>query len=314
MNATALATSWGREIESVRPQFESIAKTDGNLVTYQREASFAMQSFEKSEYLQKCSAPSIRNAVANVASVGLTLNPAMKLAYLVPRGGLCCLDISYIGLVKIATDSGGVLAVSAIPVRANDQFAYNGPFTMPEHKFDPFAGAAARGDIVGVYVVAKLTSGITQIDTLSREEINKIRDVSKAKSGPWVEWFEEMVKKSGIKRASKMWPRTERMAAAEAILNEHEGFEFTTIDHSTGEIVNKPKELPAYTDEQLDANFDAWQAAINSGKTTPQRILAMVSTKFRLSDSQAETIRGMKNEEAVDEFVAAMEAAEGAQS
>lgn len=66
--------------------------------------------------------------------------------------------------------------------------------------------------------------------------------------------------------------------------------------------------LTAYTDEQLDANFDAWQAAINSGKSTPQRILAMVSTKFKLSDSQAETIRNMKKEEAI------MNAAEGVQA
>jgi hypothetical protein len=76
-----------------------------------------------------------------------------------------------------------------------------------------------------------------------------------------------------------------------------------TIDGSTGEIIEKkPKELPAYTDEQLDVNFDAWQAAINSGKTTPQRIMAMVSTKFRLSDSQAETIRSMKPVQ-VDPFI-----------
>lgn len=220
---TTAATVWGLAIADIQPLFESIAATDGNLVTYQREALFAMQIFDKSDYLQKCSPQSIRSAVTNVASVGLTLNPAMKLAYLVPRKGVACLDISYIGLVKIATDSGGVLAVSAIPVRANDQFSYNGPFAMPDHKFNPFDNEAARGEIVGVYTAAKLASGILQVDTLSREEINKIRAVSMAKSGPWVEWFEEMVKKSGIKRASKMWPRTERMSAAEAILNEHEG-------------------------------------------------------------------------------------------
>ena len=237
-NAVAV---WKLEIEAARPQFEAIAKADGNLVTYQREALFAMQLFDKSDGLQKCSPPSIRNAVINVASVGLTINPAMKLAYLVPRKGVACLDISYIGLVKLATDSGGVLAVAAIPVRANDQFTYADPFTMPVHKFSPFDDETVRGDIVGVYTVAKLASGITQIDTLSREEINKIRAVSKASSGPWVEWFEEMVKKSGVKRASKMWPRTERMAMAEAILNEHEGMVIDNADSEVKEKIAQPK-------------------------------------------------------------------------
>jgi hypothetical protein len=88
-----------------------------------------------------------------------------------------------------------------------------------------------------------------------------------------------------------------------------------TINGSTGEIIDKKiKELPAYTDEQLDANFDAWRAAINSGKATPQKIIAMVSSKFKLSDNQLETILNMKKEEATDPFVAEMNAAEGAQA
>lgn len=87
-----------------------------------------------------------------------------------------------------------------------------------------------------------------------------------------------------------------------------------TIDGNTGETMNKPKDMPAYTDEQLDTNFDAWKAAINAGKTTPQRILAIVATKFRLSDSQAETIRSMKKEDAEDPFIVDMEKAEGAQA
>lgn len=85
------------------------------------------------------------------------------------------------------------------------------------------------------------------------------------------------------------------------------------IDHNTGEIIEKkPKDLPAYTDAQLSENLAAWQAAINSGKTTAQRIIAMVSTKFRLSENHATTIRALKKQDAaIDaEFVSAMEAEE----
>lgn len=82
-----------------------------------------------------------------------------------------------------------------------------------------------------------------------------------------------------------------------------------TIDGNTGEIIEKkPKELPAYTDMQLEENLAAWQAAINSGKATPQKILAMVGTKYRLTEEQANAIRAIKPE--VDPFVAEMEAAE----
>ena len=212
---------WQAAIEDVEERFDEIARLDGNLVDYQREAGFAMQLFAKSEDLQKCSPQSIRSAVINVANVGLSLSPALKLAYLVPRKGQACLDISYIGLVKIATDSGGVLAVSAITVRATDKFISHGPFELPTHDYDPFASEEARGTIVGVYVTARLSSGILQVDTMSREAIDKIRGSSKSGAGPWGTWFEEMAKKSAIKRASKLWPRTERLSAAESILNEH---------------------------------------------------------------------------------------------
>ena len=253
MTAAAESTAiqpWAQALKDAEQQFNDIATPDGNIVRYQREATFAMQRIGADSLLQKCEFASIRNALINVASVGLTLNPAMKLAYLVPRNDkksgttLCCLDISYIGLVKIATDSGGVRAVAATIVRANDAFTWNGNFERPTHIFDPFATAASRGEIRGVYATALLPNGITQIDTLSMEEIEKIRSMSKAATGPWHDWFEEMVKKSVIKRASKLWPRTERLSKAEEILNEHQGNE-TVIDGATGETIQMPQSKSA---------------------------------------------------------------------
>ncbi len=259
--STALQT-WEQAIAQAERKFTEIAVPDGNLVTFQREAMFAMQRIGADATMQKCEFTSIRNALINVAAVGLTLNPAMKLAYLVPRndrdrGMLCCLDISYIGLVKIATDSGGVRAVAATIVRKNDPFVFRGAFEKPDHAYDPFATAAQRGEVIGVYSTALLPNGTTQIDAIGMEEIAKIRSMSKAKSGPWFDWEEEMIKKTVLKRASKLWPRTERLSAAEQILNEHQGNEKeingpaevipmpksksapATIDNETGEILNK---------------------------------------------------------------------------
>lgn len=218
------AQSWELIVQDAEEDFNKIAMLD-NLVRFESEGKFAVQIIMASEYLQKCSTMSIRNAITNVASVGLTLNPAMKLAYLVPRDGQCCLDISYIGLKKLATDTGSVFDCAAEVVRVNDHFKYKGPYAAPEHDFDPFASEEERGDVRGVYVWAKLPNGIDKIETLGLEEIKKIKSKSKAKTGPWQEWFGEMCKKAAIKRASKGWPRTDRLANAEAILNEHEGNE-----------------------------------------------------------------------------------------
>ena len=287
MTANSTHEKWAVAVAEAQTKFNQIAVADGSHVLWERESMYALQSILKSDYLQKCDLVSIRNAIVNVASVGLSLNPAMKLAYLVPREGVACLDISYIGLVKLATDSGGVLAVSAILVHANDKFEYRGPFDMPCHTFNPFASEADRGELVGVYVAARLPSGI-QIDTLSLEEINKIRSKSRAKSGPWFDWFGEMVKKSAIKRASKMWPRTERLAAAEAILNEHEGIDFA--EPVIEKIVEEVR-VEYYPEASFKENLPKWLALIDSGKRTVEEIIATVEAKAPLSDTQKRKIK-----------------------
>jgi recombination protein RecT len=217
-------TTWQGVVASVESDFTRIAVAGGNAVTFAKESQYALQIIMGSDYLQKCSTDTIRNAIINVAAAGLTLNPAMKLAYLIPRKGKCVLDISYLGLLKIATDSGSILAAKAEIVRANDRYVPKGPFEAPIHQYSPFDKDADRGEIIGVYVVAKLAAGGVMVDTMNKEEIDKVRAVSEARNGPWANWYGEMAKKTAIKRASKSWPRTERLSQAEAILNEHEGF------------------------------------------------------------------------------------------
>ena len=48
-----------------------------------RELGFAYQVISDNEMLQRCDPLSIINAITNVARTSITLNPVMKLAYLV---------------------------------------------------------------------------------------------------------------------------------------------------------------------------------------------------------------------------------------
>jgi recombination protein RecT len=262
---------WALAVAEAAEPFAHIAASSGNLVAYEREASYALQIIQGSDWLQKCSRESLRNAIINVAAVGLTLSPAHKLAYLVPRKGKACLDISYIGLVKIATDSGAVQAVHATIVRANDKFRYIDAFTNPDHEFNPFATIQERGEVIGVYSVAKLASGHTVVDTMSREEIDKIRSKSEAKNGPWGEWFDEMAKKSVLKRASKLWPRTDRLSKSVELLEEQEGGGITIEDAQAAlsaaeerkaRLVKLAQEAP--TKEALQA---VWQSGLAEVRT-----------------------------------------------
>lgn len=216
---------------------DRFAKVAASTVNYDRESIFAMQALMKTDFAMQTAnknPQSVHLAMINVASTGLTLNPANGYAYLVPRDGAIVLDISYKGLIKIATDTGAVEWARADVVYEQDSFAYHGPAAMPVHTADPFK--KDRGEIVGVYCIAKTKSGDILTEVMDRDELDKIRSKSSAysrmkngqhtPSGPWLEWFEQMCKKAIIKRASKTWPYTdqnERIGQAIEIANIAEG-------------------------------------------------------------------------------------------
>lgn len=212
--------------------FEQIAAAQNNGMVWSKESGFAMQVIEGSKALQGCPIDSIRKAIINVASIGLSLNPAEKLAYLVPRDGKACLDISYRGMVKIATDSGSIIWAKAILVRKEDVFKFVSVDEKPVHDFNAFDTDEDRGVVVGGYSIAKLHNGDYLVDTMPMSEIDDVRKTSKASNGPWKTWPEEMMKKTLLRRGSKSWPTTQRFMEAESLLNEHQGL----VNTSTGGI------------------------------------------------------------------------------
>ena len=54
--------------------------------------------------------------------------------------------------------------------------------------------------------------------------------------------------------------------------------------------------LPEYTDVHMAENLPNWQAAINSGRATPERIIALVSSKYALTGNQEAQILNMKKQ------------------
>lgn len=224
-------------IGSVAPVFERI-RVD-KTIEFAREQEFALQSIYSNDYARQIALKnpqSVRDAVTNIAAIGISLNPAKKQAYLVPRKGGITLVISYMGLADLAVESGSIRWVKCEVVRQADHLILKGVDKPPVHEFDPFA--KDRGDIVGVYCVAKTVDGDYLTDTMSIDEVNAIRDrsdawqawITKKRPCPWVTDYSEMVKKTLVKRASKMWPKTERLDKAVHHLNTDggEGIDFAT--------------------------------------------------------------------------------------
>ena len=219
-------------------RFVKLDSANGGILDFKQECLFARQQIFKNEFttsIAMSNPNSLKSSILNGAAIGISLNPALQHAYLVPRGKDICLDISYRGLVKLATEGGAIKWAKAELVYEKDVFYYKGPSTLPDHTADVFS---ERGEIQGIYCIARLPDGEHLIEVMTIDEVHKIRAISKAfqkGGGPWVNWHDEMAKKTIIKRASKSWPQTanrKRMDIAVSILNEHEGTAYTLEQHT----------------------------------------------------------------------------------
>lgn len=254
-------------------------------VTWAKESQFAIQCFQNNEYLLKIAIAnpvSTQNAIVNVAAIGVSLNPAQKLAYLVPRKGGVSLDISYMGLMHIAQQSGAIKWCQSAIVRKNDQFRREGLDKPPVHIYNDFDTAEQRGDIVGAYVTVKTDDGDYLTHTMRIDAIYSIRDRSEAwkkyksdnsKKCPWVTDEEQMILKTVVKQAAKYWPRRTRLDAAIDHVNTEgeEGINFAAQRQTERDIT------PA--DMQIIKEIN--DALISMNKTWDDNLLPLCSQIFR---------------------------------
>lgn len=219
-------------ILAVIEQANGLAKVHGS-VSIEAEKNYAIQQLYKNDMSIKTAQNnpvSVQNAILNLSSIGISLNPALKHAYLVPRDGAICLDVSYMGLMHLAQEIGSIEWGQAKIVYENDDYENQGLNNQPIHKYNAFT---SRGNKVGVYCCVKLPSGDYLTEEMSGEDIAAVRKSSKSQHSsysPWNTFEDEMWRKSVVKRASKYWPKSNnntgnRLDAAIHVINEHEGLD-----------------------------------------------------------------------------------------
>lgn len=230
--ATALATIGSSKnlqemLEARTDDFRKVLPREMSLERVFRIVSSACVAVPR---LKECTPASMLGAV--MTSLQLGLEPAGPLghAYLVPfqrskkvgdewqRWYEVQLILGYRGLVKLARDSGEVATVEARCVHANDLFRLEyGLHPALEHtptiNGDP-------GKLIAVYAIARFTGGSggdVQFEVMSAAQVEGIRNRSKVKSeqGPWTTDYEEMARKTVVRRLAKMLPLS--IKAADAI-------------------------------------------------------------------------------------------------
>jgi len=229
-----------------------------------RLARIALTTCQKNPKLLECSPRSVIAGIITSAQLGLEPDNILGSAYLVPfyNGKTKQLEAQlipgYKGLIDLARRSGQIQSISAHIVYENEKCELNyGTENKINHIPLP---PSERGDRkIGVYAVATFKDGGYQFEWLWKEDVEKIRDSSKNykdKDGKvmdwstWVQYEEEMWKKTAIRRLCKYLPLSPELSKAVS-LEEHNNAGLS--QQNTADVFGDALETEA---EQYDDNTE----------------------------------------------------------
>lgn len=241
-----------------------IAKALPSVLTPERFTRITLSALSTNAKLAETTPKSFLGAMMTAAQLGLEPNTPLGQAYLIPfrnHGVLeCQFQLGYKGLIDLAYRSGDVSTIQAHTVYSNDEFEYE---LGLEPKLRHVPAKSDRGDPVFFYAVFRTKDGGYGFDVMSLDDVRThAKKYSKAYSnGPWQTNFEEMAKKTVLKRVLKYAPlKTDfvrGLSADETIKTqlsddmfsvpddtviEAEGYE---VDEATGEVLEPTDEAAA---------------------------------------------------------------------
>lgn len=173
-------------------------------VSVEKFTRVAMTAIQNTPALQNADKRSLFGAVVRLAQDGLL--PDGREAAIVMFGQQAQAMPMIAGVLKKIRQSGEVAKISAQVVYENDSFVVSYGFDE-DVTHNPPALNEPRGKPIGAYATAVLKDGSRLLEVMSLEEIEQVRNVSRAKgNGPWVQWWGEMARKTVMRRLSKRLP------------------------------------------------------------------------------------------------------------
>lgn len=192
-------TGFELELQQYEPQLRSALPSHIPLDRFKRTFITAINTNPDLARLER---RSLFTALVKCAQDGLL--PDGREAALVAFGGKATYLPMVAGVIKRMRNSGDLAAISAHVVYTNDLFTFE---LGDEERIKHVPATGDRGKPIGAYAIAKLKSGETQREFMSFEQIEAVRKVSRASgNGPWVTWWDQMARKSVVKRLAKYLP------------------------------------------------------------------------------------------------------------
>ena len=188
-----------------------IAKALPSVLTPERFTRIVTSALSATPKLAETTPQSFLGAMMTAAQLGLEPNTPLGQAYLLPyknKGVLeCQFQLGYKGLIDLAYRSGEVSIIQAHEVCENDEFSYEfGLDPKLQHK----PATHERGEVYCYYAMFRTKDGGFGFEVMSKEAIQahaqKYSQSYGSDFSPWKSNFDEMAKKTVLKRVLKYAP------------------------------------------------------------------------------------------------------------
>ena len=198
--------------DMIRALEPEIKRALPSVITPERFTRMALSAINNTPKLSECTPMSFIAAMMNAAQLGLEPNTPLGQAYLIPyknHGALeCQFQLGYKGLIDLAYRNERMQSIEAHTIHENDEFYYE---LGLEPKLRHVPSWEDRGEIKGFYAVFRMDNGGYRFEVMSREDVDRFaaaysRAFASEKGSPWKTNYEEMAKKTVIKKLLKYAP------------------------------------------------------------------------------------------------------------
>lgn len=281
-------------------------------MTPERMIRVALSAVSGNSLLMKCRPISLAACIVQSSILGLEPNSLLGEAYLIPfwnknadngpgkaKGAYDCqLMPGYLGLVKLARNSGQLAMIDAQPVFANDEFNFSkGSDTYWVHTW---ARTGDRGELDGYWAGYVLKDGSKNFEYMTVEQIERHRDkFSKGAydkdgnlQGPWQAAPDWMYRKTVLRQLIKLMPKSVELASALALDERQDvGVAQAFIDvplelqppAEEQELIEAPKHVVQEKPEAQNGTLSAKQqerimALCAENKWNDKRLMALVGS------------------------------------
>lgn len=188
-------------------------------LTPERFERIVLTAISSNPKLQECTPTSFLGAMMTAAQLGVEPNTPLGQGYLIPRNGRngmeCTFQLGYKGMIDLAYRSGDIANIGAYTVYKNDEFHVQFGLS-PDITHVPCM--ADRGDPIAFYAYYKTKDGGFGFDVMSVEDVRKhakqfSESVKRGWTSPWDTNFEEMAKKTVLKKVLKYAPLSTEVAS-----------------------------------------------------------------------------------------------------